>query len=159
MARMAAMVEVAEQMDLFLQHENEAAIYGATPAGVKDIFATLGSDRLLGVFDPANYVVEAVKPFDEGWQVGLADLTDHIHIKDAIRHADGSFVCVPAGEGQGQFPEIFADLKTRDFSGVMTMEPHLSVIGQYSGFTGPDLFGKACDTLKAACDTAGISYR
>lgn len=156
MDRMAAMVQVAEKMDVILYHENEKAIYGAKPDGVKDLFASIESDSFKGIFDPANYVEEGVKPYDEGWCQGLAELTDFFHIKDKV---SGQKACVPAGEGQGQFAEIFADLAKRDFTGYMTLEPHLRAAEQFQGFTGPEMFGQAAEALKKVLDDAGLTYR
>lgn len=153
--RMRQMVAVAEQQDVVLYHENEADIYGATTAGVKDIFASIRSDRLKGVFDPGNFVTEKIKAFDEAWAVGLADLTHYFHAKDKCY---GATTCVPVGEGDGQFSQIFADMKKRKWSGYMTLEPHLSVAGQFAGFTGPQLFNKAVESLKKALTAAGLEF-
>ena len=155
MDRLAAMVKVAGTNDLILLHENESGIYGSTPDGVKDIFATIRSDRLLGIFDPGNFVTESVRPYDQAWCAGLAELTDSFHIKDKD---PGAKTCVPAGDGSGQFAEIFADLKKRNWGGFMTLEPHMAAAGQFSGFTGPDLFQKAAEGLKRVCDQAGLAY-
>lgn len=156
MDRLATMLAVAERDDLVLYHENESAIYGAKPDQIKDLFATLDSDRLKGVFDPANFVVEGLAPYDQAWQAGLAELTDWFHVKDRDTRA-GTYV--PAGDGDGQFAELCDDLKRRDWSGVMTLEPHMAAGGQFSGFTGPDLFARAADGLKRVCDRAGLEYR
>ena len=155
MDRMAAMVKVAEAADAVLLHENEKAIYGAKPDGVKDLFATIQSNHFKGIFDPANFVEEGIAPYDDGWTQGLAELTDYFHVKDKV---PGEGTCVPAGQGHGQFAEIFADLEARGWSGTMTLEPHLSAAGQFSGFTGPDLFAKAVKGLTAVCDAAGLVY-
>jgi sugar phosphate isomerase/epimerase len=156
MTRLEAMVKVAEPAGAVLLHENERDIYGAKPAGVKDIFATIRSKALKGIFDPANFVVEGVRPFDEGWRAGLDALTDYFHIKDVV---PGASTCVPAGEGKGQIPELFADLARRKWSGYMTLEPHMSAAGQFAGFTGPDLFAKAASALQAELRKAGMEYR
>lgn len=155
MDRTAAMVKVAEAADVVLLHENEKAIYGAGPDGVKDLFATIKSEHFKGIFDPANFVEEGVAPYDDAWRQGLAELTDFFHIKDK---RPGDSACVPAGEGDGQFAEIFADLKPRGWSGYMTLEPHMKAAGQFAGFTGPDLFAKAVSGLKSLCDASGIRY-
>jgi len=157
MERIEAMVKVAESADAVLYHENESRIYGAKPEGVRDIFSTIRSDRLRGIFDPANFVIEDIAPYNDGWCQGLAELTGYFHVKDKSA-SDNSEVCVPAGEGGGQFREIFADLSIRDWSGYMTLEPHMAVAGQFRGFTGPDLFGEAASALKTLCDEAGIAY-
>ena len=154
--RLGAMLDVAEQMDVYLQSENEHAIYAEGPDGIKDLFAALKSDRFEGIFDPANFVIDNYRPFDDCWAAGLADLTHALHIKDVL--AEGT-VFTPAGQGDGQFPELFADLKQRNFSGVMTLEPHLSSGGQFAGFTGPNLFGDAATALKKLLDQADLQYK
>jgi len=155
MDQMLAMVRVAEDADVVLLHENEARIYGAKPDGVKDLFATIRSDHFGGIFDPANFVVEGIAPFDDGWSQGLAELTQYFHIKDKV---PGEGPCVPAGQGNGQVREILADAKARGFDGYMTLEPHMKAAGQFSGFTGPDLFAQAVAGLKAVCDDVGLAY-
>jgi len=157
MDRLEAMVKVAESADAVLLHENERNIYGAKPEGVKDIFATIQSDRLKGIFDPANFVCEDVAPYDDAWTQGLAELTDYFHIKDKATSGE-EMVFVPAGEGVGQCEEIFTDLKQRAWSGVMTLEPHMKAGGQFSGFSGPDLFAKAVEGLKGLCNQVGLAY-
>jgi len=156
MERMAAMVEAAGEADVTLLHENERAIYGARPDTVKDLFATIRSDRFQCLFDPANFVDEGIAPYDEGWNAGLADLTTYFHVKDRVPHAP---TCVPAGQGAGQFEEIFTDLARRGWSGTMTLEPHMQAAGQFAGFTGPELFVKAVNALKGLCDRHGITYK
>ncbi|MFW6132593.1 MAG: sugar phosphate isomerase/epimerase family protein [Planctomycetota bacterium] len=154
--RMGRMIDVAADADVLLMHENEKAIYGAKPDRVKDLFETLSSARLQGIFDPANYVEEGVAPYDDAWTQGLDTLTQYFHVKD--KDPDGD-VCVPAGQGRGQFDRIFADLRTRDWDGFATLEPHLAAAGQFAGHTGPDLFAEAVAALRAVCDRAGLKYQ
>ena len=154
--RLWAMVRLAEQAGATLMLENEKAIYGATPAGTIDILRTIRSPHLKCIFDPANFVDEGFAPYDEAWRAGLDELTDYFHIKDKVR---GAPTCVPAGQGRGQIPEIFTDLRTRGWSGVMTLEPHLKAAGQFTGFTGPDMFAKAADALKRLCSHMGMVCR
>jgi len=153
MDRLAAMVKLAGAADVVLMHENEKAIYGAKPAGVLDIFATIRSPHLRCIFDPANFVEEGVAPYDQAWRAGLGELTAYLHIKDKV---PGQPACVPAGQGRGQIPEIFADLARRGWSGVATLEPHLKAAGQFTGFTGPELFAKAVAALRDICDSVGL---
>ena len=151
--------DLTEQMDTCQSHGircfDVRGIDGATPAGGKDLFATIRSERFLGIFDRSNCVEEGSAPYNEVWADGVAELTDYFHIKDKVA---GRNVCVPAGEGAGEFDLIFADLKARGWSGYMTLEPHLQVVGQFAGFTGPELFAKAVAGLKAICDDAGLKY-
>jgi sugar phosphate isomerase/epimerase len=154
MDRMARMVRAAEEADIVLMHENEKAIYGAKPDGVKDLFATIKSDNFKGIFDPANFIGEDVDPY-EAWTGGLDELTDYFHIKDMV---PGARACVPAGQGAGRLDEIFADLKARNWSGCMALEPHMRAAGQFSGFTGPELFAKAAAAMRDLCDRVGLEY-
>jgi len=156
MDQMAAMIETASACDVVLLHENEKGIYGAKPPGVTDLLTTLRCDRLKSAFDPANYVEEGVAPYDDGWRKGLREMTDYFHIKDKVPAAA---TCVPAGQGQGQIREVFLDLKAQDWSGYMTLEPHMSAEGKFSGFTGPDLFAKAAQGLKDLLDAVGIAWK
>ena len=155
MDQLAAMAQAAQAADIVLLHENESRIYGEKPEGVKDIFASVRSEHLKGIFDPANFVSAAVAPYDEGWTQGLAELTHYFHIKDKV---PGAKTCVPAGEGEGQIPETLADAQARGFEGYLTLEPHMAAAGQFSGFTGPELFGKAVAGLRAVCDKVGMKY-
>ncbi|MHC4982530.1 MAG: sugar phosphate isomerase/epimerase family protein [Planctomycetota bacterium] len=155
MARMARMVQAAEAAEMVLMHENESAIYGARPERVRDLFATIRSDNFKSIFDPANFITEGVLPYDDAWSKGLDKLTAYFHIKDKL---PGASVCVPAGEGAGQLDRIFADLKGMSWSGYMALEPHMQAAGQFSGFTGPELFARAAAALKGICDQAGIEY-
>ncbi len=63
--------------------------------------------------------------------------------------ADGKVV--PAGQGDGQIEPILIDLAKSNYTGFFSLEPHLAAHGQYSGFSGPDLFDKAAKALKALC--------
>ncbi len=153
--RMTAMVRLAEQAGFILMHENEKAIYGARPDGVRDLLTSIPSKNLLGVFDPANYVEEGVRPYDDGWTKGLAEMTQYFHVKDKD---ESKGVCVPAGEGDGQFAEIFADMARRGWSGVATLEPHLAAAGQFTGHTGPQMFATAAKALQDLCTRSRLKY-
>jgi sugar phosphate isomerase/epimerase len=150
------MVKLAEEAQLVLLHENEHAIYGDVPSRVKELFATIKSPSFQGIFDPANFVHENLKPFDECWTQGLAELTQYFHIKDKAPDAE---TCCPAGEGHGQITEILTDAKKRGFDGYMTLEPHMMRGGQFFGFTGPDLFLKAAQGLRKICDQVGMEWK
>ena len=66
-------------------------------------------------------------------------------MKDAL--ADSGHV-VPAGEGDGEIQESISALRASGFDGFFSLEPHLASAGKYSGFSGPELFGKAAEALK-----------
>lgn len=156
MERMADMVSAAEAADMELFHENEKRIYGAKPEGVLDLLSQFPSRHFKAIFDPANFVEEGIRPVDDGWKRGLDRRTDFFHIKDKVRDAKS---CVPAGEGDGQFAELFDDLARIDWSGYMTLEPHMKTAEQFQGFSGPENFRKAAGALQAICRKAGLPYR
>ncbi len=156
MDRMRRMCKAAAEADMLLLHENEKRIFGARPAGVLDLYGALDPAVFKLVFDPANYVEEEIRPFAEAWQQGLAEKTYYLHVKDKVPGQPG---CVPAGHGEGDFDVLFSDLEQRRWSGFMTLEPHMKAAGQFSGFSGPDLFSKAALALQELCRRHGLAYR
>ena len=154
MRRIQAMVDMAAAAEVTMLHENEARIYGEQPGRCLDLHQTVRGDHFRATFDPANFVVAGVKPFDEAYSL-LAPYVEYFHVKDAIM---GEGRIVPAGEGDGQYRELLASLKESGYDGFMSLEPHLQVAGRFGGFTGPELFGTAAKALCALLDEAGIPY-
>ena len=132
--------------DITLLHENEAKIYGEKGSECVDLMKTMNSLKFRSAFDFANFIQAGERPLDN-WP-GLKPYSVHIHIKDAL--LDGGKV-VPAGKGDGQVQPILIDLHKSGYSGFLSLEPHLAAHGQFSGFSGPDLFKEAADALKALC--------
>ncbi len=112
---------------------------------------TIDSPKLRMAFDFANFVQAGEKPGDN-WPL-LKAYSVHIHIKDAIL---GSGKVVPAGEGDGQIEEILVDLSKTSYDGWLSLEPHLAAHGQFSGFSGPEMFMRAADALKTICRKNGL---
>jgi 3-dehydroshikimate dehydratase len=144
MDRLQMLVGLAEESGITLWHENEKEIYGDIATRCADIHTTIPSKNLRAAFDPANFVQCGVRPMDDAWPL-LADVSTHIHIKDAMM-ADGHVV--PAGEGDGQVRELLQALVARRYHGYLTLEPHLKAAGPFGGFTGPDLFHTAVEALR-----------
>lgn len=144
MERLQALAEAAAGRPVTLGHENERGIYGDLPERCQDIIETLNSPQWKTIYDPANYVLDGVRPFTDAYPL-LADSIAYLHIKDA--HMDDRRIC-PAGEGDGEVREVLAALHQRGFDGFLSLEPHLSVAGRSGGQTQPDLFRKAIRALK-----------
>ena len=144
--RMRALSELARQQmpEALLLHENEADIYGETPERCADILRSVGAPNLRAVFDPANFVIEHVRPFTDAYPL-LEQYIAYVHVKDA-RMNDGQIT--PAGEGDGQLRESFAALKQHGYTGILALEPHLAMAGRSSGFTGPERFHVAVQALR-----------
>jgi sugar phosphate isomerase/epimerase len=142
--RMGIMAREAEDSGVTLLHENEKDIYGDVPSRCLDILAGVGSPALRAAWDAANFVQCGVSPYKEGY-ASLRPYVEYVHVKDALL---GSDTVVPAGEGDGQWPETLSALRASGFDGYFSLEPHLASAGTYSGFSGPELFRKAAGAFK-----------
>ena len=141
MERMAAKIDVLQDADVTMVHENEAHIYGHSAENCADLIKTVGSPKLALAYDPANFVwgEKLTNNVETCWPV-MKPYVVHIHIKDwKLGSADiGS---IP-GQGDGQIKELLAELAALNYDGCMTMEPHLKTGGQFGGSTGPELFSR-----------------
>jgi len=150
--RMQAKVDyLKSHPDITLVHENEAKIYGEKVRECVDLMTSINSPKLRSAFDFANFIQAGEKPLDN-WP-SLKPFTAHVHIKDA--KLDGGTV-VPAGEGDGQIQPILTDAYASGYRGFLSLEPHLAAHGQFSGFSGPELFKKAVSALRDVCRRANL---
>ena len=131
MARMGAMLDIAEEYGVQLCHENEKGIYGDTPERCLELLRAFPG-RLGCVFDPANFIQVGAKPFPDAY-MALEKHVTYVHIKDCA--ASGTIVL--PGYGVGGIPEMFAYLN-RTVCGeiVVTMEPHLKTFAGLSALEG-----------------------
>ena len=151
--RMQAKLDYIKDLSITLVHENESHIYGDIGSRCLDLMTTFNSPKLRCAFDFANFVQCGEYPLDN-WPK-LKPFTVHIHVKDALM-ADKRVV--PAGKGDGQLEAILQDAYTSGYRGFLSLEPHLAAAGQFSGFSGPQLFGTAADALKSILDRLSIPY-
>jgi len=154
--RMAAKVEVVQNTDVVMVHENEANIYGHTAANCVDMVEAIGSPNLKLAYDPANFVwgEKITNNVETCWPVMKPHVV-HIHIKD-WKLGSGDVGSVP-GEGDGQIKELLAELAAMNYDGCMTMEPHLKTGGQFGGSTGPELFSKAIAAVRELSNEVGLT--
>ncbi len=149
--RMEQLLKAASGHAVTLLHENERHIYGDIPRRCHDLLTHFDSPQLRFTFDPANFVMCGVRPFDEGYAL-LSDYTDYLHIKDGLLAEQR---VVPAGQGDGQLPELIAALAARGYDGFASLEPHLSSAGTFSGFSGPELFEVATRAFRDVLHQVG----
>jgi len=143
--RLGRLARLAESEGFILLLENEKGIVTDTPERCKAVLEGVGSLALRYAWDSANFVqVEVANPVARGW-AGLEGYLQYVHIKDA-RLADGSVT--PAGEGDGQLPELLRALKDKNYRGTLALEPHLKIAGHSSGFSGPDGMQMAASALR-----------
>ncbi|MBO4367630.1 MAG: sugar phosphate isomerase/epimerase [Clostridia bacterium] len=151
MRRLDKMAEAARAEEIMLVHENEKGIYGDTDDRCLDILKEF-SGRILGVFDPANFIQCGVHTPE-----AMEKLKDHIvymHIKDALLE-DGSVV--PAGYGDGHVKELLEVVSKRADSMTLTLEPHLKVFAGLSGLQGEEVkhrfvFNDNAEAFRASAD-------
>lgn len=152
--KIAQMLQIAKQYDVYLCHENEKGIFGDNADRCRRLLDAL--PELKCVFDPANFIQcgqETLSAF-----ALLKDRIDYLHVKDAL--ADGSVV--PAGKGIGNLSQIVAECKEL-YVNNLTIEPHLTVfsglaaleqegeqskIGTYSYPDADTAFDAACTALR-----------
>ncbi len=149
--RLELLLKAASGRPVTLLHENERHIYGDIPRRCHDLLAYFDSPQLRFTFDPANFVMCGVRPFDEGYAL-LADYIAYLHIKDGLL---AERRVVPAGEGDGQLVELISALKARGYDGYASLEPHLANAGTFSGFSGPELFEVAAKAFRRVLQQAG----
>ncbi len=155
MRRMEALLEAAMGHPVTLLHENERHIYGDIPSRCADLMKTFDTPRLRFTFDPANFVLCGVHPFTDGWDL-LKDYTVYLHIKDALM---GPGQVVPAGQGDGELRPLMNALVASGYDGFASLEPHLSMAGDFRGFSGPELFGVAAEAFRKLMGELGAQER
>jgi len=156
MERMAAKVEVLQDVDVTMVHENEAHIYGHSAENCADLIKTIGSSKLALAYDSANFVwgEKITNNAETCWPV-MKPYVVHIHIKD-WKLGSPDIGSVP-GQGDGQIKELLAELAAMNYDGCMTMEPHLKTGGQFGGSTGPELFSQAIAAVRELAAEVGLA--
>lgn len=124
LARLEPMIAFAREHDIILLHENESKIYGEMADRCYDLLSHFDSPNFRAVFDFANFVQsgeDTLTAFEL-----LSPYTEYIHLKDASAKTGQN---LPAGMGDGNIPAIFAKLKEQNYSGFVSLEPHLKKFG------------------------------
>jgi 3-dehydroshikimate dehydratase len=152
--RLRELTERARAANLILLHENEKDIYGDTIARCVDLFESINDPHFRAVFDPANFIQCQQTPYPDAYEA-LRPWLSYVHVKDAL--ADGSVVA--AGEGEARWPDLLQRLRTDGYAGFLSLEPHLAAAGQFRGFSGPALFGRASQALQQLLRAQNWDYR
>lgn len=153
--RMKELTCIAEQEGITLVFKNEMKTYGDNGERARDILEYVNSAHLRFAFDPANFIQVQVLPMTDAYPY-VESYIDYIHIKDA-RMSTGEIV--PAGEGDGELRKLIFALKEKNYSGFMSIEPHLEAEGKYQGFSKPQLFILAVKALKNLLIEAGLKWK
>jgi sugar phosphate isomerase/epimerase len=150
--RLSAIAAAAKGRGVVLALENEKKVYGDIPRRLLDVFESVGAEHLRLAWDPANFVQNGVRPYDDAFPV-LRQHLEYVQVKDAIA-ATGEVV--PAGEGDGQLRQTFAALRDGGYDGVVSLEPHLGGTGPDLMRSGPAAYTRAATALTGLLDELRI---
>ncbi len=124
------LLALAREYGVILCHENEAKIYGDTPARCRELLDRFGD--LKCVFDMGNFILEGVDPYTDAYRLLKKDIA-YFHIKDAL----SAGAIVPPGCGEAKIAEILAEHKefaNTDF--FVSLEPHLELFSGLNSLVG-----------------------
>ena len=144
-ARLGRWAELAGRAGKTLLLENELNLWGERPEQCAELLGAVDSEHLKMSLDTGNFASIGVPSYDAAYGQ-LRPWLVHCQIKD-VRTADRAVV--PAGEGDGQIPEVLAALVRDGYRGYLSLEPHLALAGKLGGFSGPELFAQAARALDA----------
>ena len=134
-AGMEKIVALAEKYGVIPCHENEANIYGESPACCLELMEHFGG-RLKAVFDMGNFVLDGHDPYPNAYNL-LRPYIEYFHIKDSLFAG----AIVPPGKGEAKIKMILDDYRsTAEKTTFVTLEPHLQT---FSGLNA--LVGKSFD--------------
>ena len=117
--RLDKMLDIADEYNVQMCHENESNIYGETAENCLDILDYF-KGRLKCTFDMGNFVFENHDAYAA--YLLLKDRIEYFHIKDALDNR----IFVPSGYGNTRMEDILGDyIKTATHDTFLTVEPHL----------------------------------
>ncbi|MBI1320359.1 MAG: TIM barrel protein [Candidatus Hydrogenedens sp.] len=124
--RMKELARIAEDGGVILAHENCSGWGGLSAENSNILLGEVDSPALKVVFDTGNPVTYG----QDAWAYYQAvyDSIVYVHVKDAVKEADGSDTYCYCGEGQGYVREILHDLLSKGYDGGISIEPHLAAV-------------------------------
>ncbi|HOA73273.1 MAG TPA: sugar phosphate isomerase/epimerase family protein [Phycisphaerae bacterium] len=152
-ARLTEKVDYVSNRPVTLVLENESHLFGAFPERCAYLHSAIPSDKLVMAFDPANFVNMDVQNVYQTCWLPLRRYVGYFHIKD-FKYGEKEHA-VPAGQGDGNIPEMLRDAAADGYDGFLALEPHLGKAMHSTGQTGPELFKVAADALKQICADVG----
>jgi sugar phosphate isomerase/epimerase len=145
-------VQRAEEAGVVLGLENEHACMVGTGAEAGRLLAALDSPAFRSVWDPGNAYFSGERPYPDGYQA-VRDRLVHVHIKDAVRGADGEARWTAVGGGELDFRGQLAALAADGYDGVLSLETHYKAPGG-----NPEQSSREClDGLQRLLREAGIA--
>jgi sugar phosphate isomerase/epimerase len=133
-ARMKYLAGMAEDAGVTLVHENCSGWGGLSAANSVVLLGEVASPALKLVFDTGNPVEYGQDTWEYYRQV-FPDIA-YVHVKDG-RRVNGELHYCYCGEGDGHVLEVLTDLRSRGYTGGVSIEPHLAAI-IHTGKTAAD---------------------
>jgi sugar phosphate isomerase/epimerase len=104
--------------------ENEFACNTATGAEAGRTLQAVQSPNLKVNWDPGNAAYRGEVAFPDGFEKLPKDRIGHMHCKDVVRKADGSYEWAAMGRGIIDFEGQFRALLQTGYSGTVSLETH-----------------------------------
>ena len=151
-ARLRSWAALADEAGVTLLMENEGDLWADTPARCREVFEAVNSPALQFTLDTGNFASLGIASYDDAYGQ-LQPWLRHIQIKDVIREPRK---VVPAGQGEGQIPQVLAAALADGYQGYLSLEPHLAIAGRAGGFSGKELFATAAQALRTILADLGV---
>ena len=123
--RLVELAKMAEDGGVVLGHENCDGYGGLGPDQSLELLEAVGSPAFKFIFDTGNPVGHGQDSL--AFYNALKEHVVHVHIKDGKPGPEKMTPCYP-DEGEGNVPEIMADLKSRGYDGWISIEPHMAAV-------------------------------
>jgi len=104
--------------------ENEFACNTATGAEAARTLQAVPSPNFLLNWDPGNAAFRGETAFPDGFEKLPKERIGHMHCKDVVRKADGSYEWAAMGRGIIDYTGQFRALLKAGYSGTMSLETH-----------------------------------
>ena len=114
----------AASKDITLLLENEFACNTATGAEAARTLQAVQSANVKLNWDPGNAAYRGESAFPDGFEKLPKDRIGHMHCKDVVRKADGSYEWAAMGRGLIDYEGQFRALLQTGYSGTMSLETH-----------------------------------
>jgi L-ribulose-5-phosphate 3-epimerase len=116
--------EDANRKGIILLLENEFACNTATGEEAARTLAAVQSANFLLNWDPGNAAYRGETSFPDGFRKIPKERIGHMHCKDVVRKADGSFEWAAMGRGIIDYVGQFRALMQAGYGGTMSLETH-----------------------------------
>ncbi len=140
---------IAAKRRVTLVMENEYACNTATGAEAARTLAAVNSPSFKLNWDPGNSAFRNETPYPDAYHLLPKDRIGHVHCKDVVRNADGSFAWMAMGRGMIDYVGQFRALKSDGYRGAVVLETHWRGAGTPEESTRQSMAGMK-DLLKRA---------